>query len=208
MYRKDEPLKQSIYILRSKDKNITKIGRSYNVDTRVDAISILERTTYYLVYQSQKILKEDAIKLEKEVIEHFKEDCVKGKEWLSTHPLDVIKFIVSKIGKEDKKHIELDELAKHYCFLSTNAKYNSIRYEHLNGIKIDSEYYAYVKTLYHGQIITLGFSNIKDAYNYVSRNRHLQRVLPIIAELLFDMTYSEWVESNLSDYKKANWLLL
>ena len=207
MYRREEA-KEQIYVLRSADKTITKIGRSHSPDLRVDSICIAERKIYYLVYQSQPLLQTEAKKLENDIIKEFKNDCIRGREWLSTHPLEIIKFIVSKIGREKKKEVYLEDLSRHYCFVSSNAKYNSITFEHLNGVRISADYYAYVKTIYEGQFITLGFSNIKDAYEYVRQNRHLQRVVPIITEILFDKPYKEWIAENVTDYRNSNWLLL
>lgn len=207
MYRREvEKEQEQIYVLRSEDKKITKIGRSGCVDTRVDTICISERKRYYLVYQSQPLLKEEAIKLEKEIIEYFKEDCIKGKEWLSTHPLKIIEFIVEKIGFKKKEEVYLDNLAEHRCFVSTNSKYTSLTYEHLNGVRISQDYYAYVKTIYNGQYIVLGFSNIKDAYEFVRRNKHLQASVPMITELLFDKSYKEWIVDNYKNYKSNNWI--
>ena len=207
MYKKEvSESQEQIYVLRSEDKQTTKIGRSGNVDSRVDGICIAERKKYYLVYQSQFLLKDDAIQLEKEIVEYFKEDCIKGREWLSTHPLKVIEFIVKKIGFKNREEIYLSNLSKHYCFVSSNTYYKTLTYEHLNGVRISQDYYAYVKTIYNGQYIVIGFSNIKDAYEFVRTNRHLQAVVPIITELLFDKPYKEWIADNYKEYRSNNWI--
>lgn len=208
MYKKEANKTEQIYVLRAKDESCTKIGRSYNPDQRTDTICISERKKYYLVYQSHSMPREEAKALEKLIIEFFKSDCIKGKEWLSTHPLDVIKFIVSKIGVQRKDTIHLEDLATHYVSLSTNNRYNSLTFEHINGVRISKDYYAYVKTIYNGQFITLGFSNIGDAYEFVRKNRHLQEVVPIITELLFNMPYKQWMHENYKQHNSANWLLI
>lgn len=208
MYRNIKETEQ-IYVLRSADKTITKIGRSTNVDTRTDTICIAERKKYYLVYQSQPLLRADAQILENEIIKQFNNDCIKGKEWLSTHPLTVIKFIVEKIGRQKKDDIYLSDLAKHEVYLVKNSVYNNITYTHLNGVRIGVNYYAYVRTIYNGQFITLGFSNINDAYEFVRLNKHLQNVVDKITDLLFDKPYNEWVIDNQSKgTNEYNWLLL
>lgn len=207
MYKREQNTRH-IYVLRSKDETITKIGKSYNPDSRTDTISISERIKYYLVYQSHPLSEIDATKLENEIIDHFKDDCIKGKEWLSTHPLTVIKFIVSKIGVKKKEKVYLENLAEHYVFVSTNAKYNSLTFEHLNGVRISKDYYAYVKTIYNGQFITLGFSNIGDAYEFVRRNKHLQEVVPIITQLLFGVDYKQWIKETYQKHNTGNWLLI
>lgn len=207
MYKREEA-KEQIYVLRSADKTITKIGRSYNPDHRTDSICISERKRYYLVYQSIPLLREEAKALEREIIKHFKEDCIKGNEWVSTHPTEVINFIIDKIGKSKKDDIYLEDLAEHHCFLSTNGKYSSISFEYIDGIRLDKDYYAYVRTIYNGQYITLGFINIGDAKRFLRKNKHLQEVVPIITELLYDKTYEEWRGENLILGHYANWSLI
>lgn len=201
---------KQIYVLRSEDEKCTKIGISWNVGWRVDTICTAERKRYYLVFNSQPFEDKYALEVERKVKEHFKEDRIRGQEWLSAHPLDVIKFIVDIIGTPPKiKDISFDDFnCKYDVWLATNSDYKNISYVQYNKVKVNKNYIAYVRFLYNAQFITLGFSNIGDANKFAQKYRHNIHVTPVITKLLFGKTYNEWYYDTIADYPNCKWLFI
>jgi len=193
---------KKIYVLRSKCERFTKIGVSYHVPSRVDNICISERTNFYLVYESHYIDVKEALIVEAAVCEEFKSGRYKGKEWLTAHPLDVIKFVISKIGYRQKFEFEIEDLGKYDVWIESNRRYNSLSYEQPNGVRITPDYCALVRFVHNSKFVVLGFSNIGDANNFAQENRHNIRATPVITNLLFGLSYKDWMAQKMEAHEK------
>lgn len=191
-------MRRSVYVLRSDCETITKFGCSSAVQSRVESISVSERKKYHLVYYSDRMEEQEAYELERKINHRFKEDVIKGKEWLSTHPLEVIKFIISEMGVPKKvREIPMDTLAEYPVWLCDSKAYASAYHEQDNLVRIGAGHIAYVRFLYNCQFVVLGFCNIGDANKFARENKHNVKVTPIITKLLYDTNYYEWVQNRI-----------
>jgi hypothetical protein len=201
---------QQIYVLRSEDEKCTKIGRSYSPNSRCESITLVEGKKYYLLYESIKMENEEASKIENQIINHFKDYRIKGKEWLSVHPLEVIRFIhtIIKIPNDVNNPIYFGTNYKFNVWLDDNSSFkngNFFTEEIRTGRK---SYIAYIKLLHNCRFITIGFANIGDAKKFVSWNRPKIEVIKVATKLLYNLEFEEWKNNQLELKHKAEWRLI
>ena len=201
---------QIIYVMRSEDEKCTKIGRSYNPNSRCESIILTEKKKYYLLYESKVLSREEAIELEIKIVENFKDFRIKGKEWLSVHPLEVIRYIISLIGipKEEENKVFHEHSYKFDAWLDTNTSFKNAS-DFDDYIRIGkSSYIAYVKLLHNSKFITVGFANIGDAKKFVRRNRHKIEAVNKAVELLYGISHEQWKKEQYQLNYLAEWRLI
>jgi hypothetical protein len=200
---------EQVYVLRSADQTTTKIGRTGTLHCRVDAVSIAEKQKYYLLYNTDDMSQYEATELEKDIIQEFAEDAIRGREWLSTHPLKIIKYIVGKKGTRKKLKIELN--AKYEWWAGKTNDISRCSYIQDNGVGIMSRSHtAHVRILYEGRRSCIGFANIGDANDFAQKYKHHIQALEIVTEFLYGLSYQEWV-NRAKDYKGGQfkkWMLI
>lgn len=185
-----------IYVLRSADEKITKLGVSCNPSSRAETISREKGITYYLVYQSKLLDDRVAFNIESQAKENFKEYLFEGKEWFNIHPLTIIRYFINIVGtplaKDGMK--KLLSFGKFPIWRADNSRYDDIEEKQDNGVKIAADYTAYVQLLFNSRRITIGFANIGDANSFTSYYKHNISSLKQITQLLYNKTFEKWKE--------------
>lgn len=199
-----------IYVMRAEDESCTKIGRSYDPNSRCESIMLTEKKKYYLLYESIDLSSEDASRLESKIINEYKDFRIKGKEWLNVHPLVVIKFIntLIKLPNEETNPVLHQRNYKFDTWIDNNSMFKlgdtfneQIRIGH-------ASYIAYVKLLHNSKFITVGFANIGDAKRFVRHNKHKIDAINIATKLLYGLEHEEWKNNQLELKHLAEWRLI
>lgn len=206
-------MKNQIYVIRSQDEQTTKIGRTRYLNCRLDSLIASEKQKYYLVYNSEDLPEQEAKEIELKIIEKFKEDVIKGKEWFSTHPLKIIKYITSLIGYAKSSDLSGIQYNRNYpAWTESLSKFNKCEYVQDNGVGIKSRAFtAHVRILYKGKRWAFGFANIGDANNFACRYKYNIEAVEITPKLLYGLTYKEWVRKNYEDDERKDhikWLMV
>lgn len=201
---------QQIYVLRAEDESCTKIGRSYNPNSRCESIILTEQKKFYLLYESKRLEDAEAIEIELQIINKFKDFVIRGKEWLNVHPLEVIKFITSIVGlpSEETNPVLNEHNYKFPTWLDANTMFK-------NGEKFDesirigrASYIAYVKLLHNSKFITVGFANIGDAKRFVRHNKQKIKAVEVATELLYGLSYGDWKDKQINLKHLSEWRLI
>jgi hypothetical protein len=201
---------QRVYVLRSEDESCTKIGRGQSPNSRCEAISFAEKKKYYIVYESHSMIDTEALKVECEVINKYKDFRIKGKEWLNIHPLEVIRFIRTLIHTPDNQSesVLLEVNSRFDSWLDANASFKTAN-EFEEGVKLNcANYISYVKLMYNSRFLTVGFANIGDAKKFARSNKHRIRTIEVITKLLYGLDMKEWHNKQLELKYKAEWRLI
>lgn len=201
---------QQIYVIRSEDESCTKIGRSYNPNSRCESIILTERKKYYLLYESINMDDQEASQIEVRIINHFKDFRVKGKEWLNVHPLEVIRFIntLVKLPNENSNPVFGQTNYKFERWIDNNTmfKLGNIFNESIR--TGNASYIAYVKLLHNSKFITVGFANIGDAKRFTRLNKHKIEAVNVATKLLYGLEHQEWKNNQLELKHLAEWRLI
>lgn len=201
---------QQIYVMRAEDESCTKIGRSYNPNSRCESIILTERKKYYLLYESYKMTNDEASKVEIQIINKFKDFTIKGKEWLNVHPLEVIRFIntIIKMPNEESNSVLESTNCKFDKWIDNNSmfKIGDVFDDYIRTGR--ASYIAYVRLLHNCKFITVGFANIGDAKRFVKRNRSKIEVTKVATNLIYGLDYEEWKNNQMNLKHLSEWRLI
>lgn len=189
-----------MYVLRSECNTITKFGVSSDLKARLGVIKVAEKKNFYALYVSHSIDKKIGEHIEKLLTERYKEDLIRGKEWVSTPPLEIINFIIDIIGLKDKYELNFSITNQYPTWIASNANYKTARIDRGSCIKENSRGECFLRVVNNMRYITLGFCNSGDAFKTASNCLPLIRSTPIITDYLHNRKYIEWVNDSLEEF--------
>lgn len=184
--------KKFIYVCLSECKQIVKVGISYNVSTRVVGLKTSEGQSFRVLFCSKEVLLDRAIEVEKAVNLKFKSDIVKGNEWYSTKPINIIEFLLNELGIEI---FEMGEVTTQFeSWEHSVSEHKSFKegleYPHIKE-KASKGLYS-IMYVDKGEFKYVGFCNYGDAKKFYYTNKIFILMADNIIEDLYGINVSDF----------------
>lgn len=184
-----------MYVLRSVCETVTKFGVSMTYNKRINGIIKLEGLDFKLLYLSHGLDRYEGEKVERLLTEHYKDDIIKGKEWVTTSPIKIINFIINELGIKQKEYLNIEVNNKYPMWIAKSNDYFKAEIVRENSVRENQRGECFVRFVNNMQFVTLGFCNSGDADKLARQNPHLVNSAEYTTKLLHNKTYKEWLEA-------------
>jgi len=200
-------MSKRIYVLQSEDEKIVKLGQTSYLTPRIDQINYEQSEKYILLYLSKELDPDIAKFIEGETIDHFKDYCIKGREWFEIEVKKIIDYFHNRINIP-KKREELDSI-KNLCnydfWVENNSKHSNKDGDDI--IKTYTSSYTYsVQLLFNSRILTIGFCNLGDANRVVRHFKYHIEALKYITQRMYGLSLDDWKKQKILEKKLQNWV--
>lgn len=181
---------KQIYVCLSDCGNVVKVGITYSINSRVSSLKTDEGASFSVLFCSEDVSEKWAKEVETKVTEKFKDYLIKGKEWYSIKPIEIIEFLIKdlKIQPYTIKEIK-SEYPSWEDDNRTHKSYTEGQEIPLIKERRNKGLYS-ISYLNGSDIQYVGFCNYGDAKDFYTKNRYFVIMADNVVNLLYKIPKS------------------